>query len=73
MCDIVTCSWAYQISADTDPQLVHSVSYGNDEAQQISTDYMFSVNVQLMKAGCRGLSILFASGDQGVCGREGCG
>ena len=26
-----------------------------------------------MKAGARGLSILFASGDQGVCGREGCG
>merc|ERR1711874_64202 len=26
-----------------------------------------------MKAGTRGLSILFASGDQGVCGRQGCG
>merc|ERR1712216_965118 len=26
-----------------------------------------------MKAGARGISILFASGDQGVCGREGCG
>jgi len=26
-----------------------------------------------MKAGARGLSILFASGDQGVCGRSGCG
>merc|ERR1711935_792193 len=26
-----------------------------------------------MKAGARGLSILCASGDQGVCGREGCG
>ena len=26
-----------------------------------------------MKAGVAGKSILFASGDQGVCGREGCG
>merc|ERR1712187_274304 len=26
-----------------------------------------------MKAGAMGLSILFASGDQGVCGRTGCG
>jgi len=26
-----------------------------------------------MKAGTMGLSVLFASGDQGVCGREGCG
>merc|ERR1711933_499645 len=26
-----------------------------------------------MKAGVQGLSILFASGDQGVRGREGCG
>jgi tripeptidyl-peptidase-1 len=26
-----------------------------------------------MKAGVRGISILFASGDQGVCGRSGCG
>merc|ERR1712187_285196 len=26
-----------------------------------------------MKAGAKGISILFASGDQGVCGRSGCG
>merc|ERR1712228_451829 len=30
-------------------------------------------NTAFMKAGTRGLSILFASGDQGVCGRQGCG
>ena len=27
----------------------------------------------LIKAGAMGISILVASGDQGVCGREGCG
>lgn len=34
---------------------------------------MYSANTAFMKAGTRGISILFASGDQGVCGREGCG
>jgi len=66
-------SWAQQITSLTSPPLVHSVSYGNDEAQQTSKEYMLSVNTALMKAGTIGLSILFASGDQGVCGREGCG
>ena len=41
-----------------------SVSYGNDEKQQTSVAYMESCNVQFMKAGLRGISILFASGDQ---------
>jgi len=66
-------SWANQITALSSPPLVHSVSYGNDEAQQTSAAYMQSVNTAFMKAGTMGLSILFASGDQGVCGREGCG
>jgi len=52
---------------------VHSVSYGNDESQQTSVAYMESCNTAFMKAGTMGLSILFASGDQGVCGRSGCG
>ena len=52
---------------------VHSVSYGNDEKQQTGVAYMMSVNDAFKKAGTMGLSILFASGDQGVCGREGCG
>jgi len=65
--------WANQITSMPDSPLVHSVSYGNDEAQQTSTSYMFTCNTAFMKAGVRGLSILFASGDQGVCGREGCG
>ena len=42
----------------------YSVSYGNDEKQQTSVAYMESCNVQFMKAGLRGISILFASGDQ---------
>lgn len=65
--------WANKITGMLDAPLVHSVSYGNDEKQQSGTDYMYAVNTAFLKAGARGLSILFASGDQGVCGREGCG
>jgi len=66
-------SWANQIVSLATAPLVNSVSYGNDEAQQSSKQYMYTCNTAFMKAGARGLSILFASGDQGVCGREGCG
>merc|ERR1711953_76753 len=65
--------WANQITNLQNSPLVHSVSYGNDEKQQSSTEHMFTCNTAFMKAGVRGMSILFASGDQGVCGREGCG
>jgi len=66
-------SWTNQISSMSDTPLVHSVSYGNDEIQQSSRQYMLTCNTAFMKAGARGISILFASGDQGVCGRSGCG
>lgn len=66
-------AWAKQIGdlSDADMPLVHSVSYGNDEAQQTSTAFMESVNVELQKLGLRGASILVASGDAGVIGRDG--
>jgi tripeptidyl-peptidase-1 len=64
--------WTTQITNLENSPLIHSVSYGNDERQQSSDAYMFSANTAFMKAGAQGLSILFASGDQGVCGREGC-
>merc|ERR1719203_616034 len=65
--------WIATVSGMEAPPLVNSVSYGNDEAQQVSAEYMEACNSGFMKAGVRGLSLLFASGDQGVCGREGCG
>eukprot|EP00286_Rhodomonas_abbreviata_P018121 CAMPEP_0181305184 /NCGR_PEP_ID=MMETSP1101-20121128/9579_1 /TAXON_ID=46948 /ORGANISM="Rhodomonas abbreviata, Strain Caron Lab Isolate" /LENGTH=568 /DNA_ID=CAMNT_0023411053 /DNA_START=22 /DNA_END=1728 /DNA_ORIENTATION=- len=65
--------WVDQVISMEDPPLVHSVSYGNDEVQQTSAEYMESVNTQFMTAGAMGLSILFASGDQGVWGRSGVG
>merc|ERR1712146_697227 len=63
--------WATKLNDDDNAELVHSVSYGNDEAQQTSSEYMESCNTEFMKAGTRGLSLFFASGDQGVWGREG--
>jgi len=65
--------WAKQINdlSDADMPLVHSVSYGNDEAQQTSAAFMESVNVELQKLGARGATVLFASGDGGVIGRRG--
>jgi tripeptidyl-peptidase-1 len=63
--------WINDVLADVNASLVHSVSYGNDESQQTSTSYMYSCNTQFQADATRGLSILFASGDQGVWGREG--
>jgi len=66
-------TWVDSIMSATSPILVHSVSYGNDEVQQTSAAYMEQCNTQFMAAGAMGLSILFASGDQGVWGRSGVG
>ena len=65
--------WAKVLSGMSHPPLVNSVSYGNDESQQSGVAYMESCNTQFKALGLRGLSILFASGDDGVCGRSGCG
>lgn len=65
--------WIDQVISMADPPLVHSVSYGNDEVQQTSAQYMQAVNTQFMVAGTMGLSVLIASGDQGVWGRSGVG
>eukprot|EP00948_MAST-09A_sp_MAST-9A-sp1_P002203 g2203.t1 len=65
--------WSQNLLAlnETELPLVHSISYGNDETQQTSSEYMLAVNVQLQKLGLRGRTVLFASGDNGVFGRSG--
>jgi tripeptidyl-peptidase-1 len=65
--------WVDGLISMKNPPLVNSVSYGNDEVQQTSTAYMQECNTQFMIAGSMGLSLLFASGDQGVWGRTGVG
>lgn len=68
-------NWVTQVNSQTitNPASVYSVSYGNDEVQQTSTDYMFQCNTAFMASGALGYSVLFASGDQGVWGRSGFG
>ena len=63
--------WAETVGDNVNAELVHSVSYGNDEIQQTSEAYMYSVNTEFAKLGAKGLTVVFASGDQGVWGRSG--
>jgi tripeptidyl-peptidase-1 len=65
--------WVNSIISMDNPPLVHSVSYGNDEVQQTSAQYMETCNTQFQVAGAMGLTIVFASGDMGVWGRTGVG
>lgn len=65
--------WATTINDNDDAEYVQSVSYGNDEVQQTSDEYMYTTNTEFMKLGSKGVSVFFASGDQGVWGRSGFG
>ncbi|XP_053163655.1 LOW QUALITY PROTEIN: tripeptidyl-peptidase 1 [Hemicordylus capensis] len=58
-------AWLLLLSNMSALPSVHSVSYGDDE-DSLSRAYMQRVNVEFMKAGVRGISILFASGDSGA-------
>lgn len=64
-------TWAQSLQTMENPPPIMSVSYGNDEVQQDSPEFMDSANVQFQKLGAMGISVLFASGDQGVVGRTG--
>ncbi|XP_053564829.1 tripeptidyl-peptidase 1 [Bombina bombina] len=48
---------------------VHTISYGDDE-DSLSVAFMQRINTEFMKAAARGLTILFASGDDGAGCRE---
>ncbi|XP_053191661.1 tripeptidyl-peptidase 1 isoform X2 [Scomber japonicus] len=57
--------WMVLLSNMTDLPWVHTISYGDDE-DSLSTAYMMRINTEFMKAGVRGISLLFASGDSGA-------
>lgn len=57
--------WMVLLSNMSDLPWVHTISYGDDE-DSLSTAYMMRINTEFMKAGVRGLSLLFASGDSGA-------
>ncbi|XP_068436410.1 tripeptidyl-peptidase 1 [Clinocottus analis] len=57
--------WMVLLSNMSDLPWVHTISYGDDE-DSLSTAFMMRINTEFMKAGVRGISLLFASGDSGA-------
>ncbi|XP_059375070.1 tripeptidyl-peptidase 1 isoform X2 [Carassius carassius] len=57
--------WMLLLSNMSAVPWVHTVSYGDDE-DSLSDAYMNRINTEFMKAGLRGISMLFASGDSGA-------
>eukprot|EP01038_Epipyxis_sp_PR26KG_P009117 gene9117-12298_t len=57
--------WLYLLGNTTNPPLVFSTSYGEDEVS-VSYDYAERMNEEFIEAGLRGITIIFASGDSGV-------
>ena len=57
--------WLLDISNHSEVPWVHSVSYSGYE-DEYDVSYMNRVNVEFQKAGVRGLTFLFASGDDGA-------
>ncbi|NWI65170.1 TPP1 peptidase, partial [Todus mexicanus] len=58
-------AWLLLLSNMSSVPWVHTVSYGDDE-DSLSRAYMERVNGEFMKAAARGLTVLFASGDDGA-------
>ena len=52
-------------TSDATVPKLFSTSYGEDESS-VSTAYADRINVEFVKAGTRGISLLFASGDSGA-------
>lgn len=57
--------WAVDVLNTPNAPLVHSVSY-DDFEDTLSADFTRRGDIEFMKAGVRGISILFASGDFGT-------
>lgn len=53
--------WMVLLSNISDLPWIHTISYGDDE-DSLSAAYMMRINTEFMKAGVRGISLLFASG-----------
>ncbi|OQR87000.1 tripeptidyl-peptidase [Achlya hypogyna] len=60
--------WANQVLSDPNPSLVHSISYGDEEANMVpgGLDALKHTDELFQKFAVRGLTILIASGDNGV-------
>ena len=65
-------AYLYYVGNQTNPPLVHSISYGDTEANIFnasnpgSIEYGTSCDQQFMKLGLRGVTVLISSGDDGI-------
>jgi len=59
--------WAEYLSSTTSIPYVHSVSY-DDQEYSLDLAYMTRLNTEFQKLGARGISLLFAAGDDGIAG-----
>ena len=64
--------WITDVTMSDNPPPLFSVSYGWPE-DFFGEDLINRINIEFAKAGARGITILFASGDGGAGGEEGCG
>ena len=66
-------TWLYAVgnTSDAEVPLVFSTSYGEDEPTEAPSSYAARINVEFMKCGARGISLLFASGDSGAASDAG--
>jgi len=66
------------VANQTNPPLVHSLSYGDQESNVFnasnpgSSQYGARCDQEFMMMGLRGLSVLFSSGDDGIGGQSIC-
>jgi len=58
--------WLIAVGNTNGAPQVHSVSYGDIEAEGSPYDVMMRFNTEAMKLGLRGISVMVASGDDGV-------
>jgi hypothetical protein len=63
--------WLMDLSEMPEPPLVHSVSYADAE-DSMPLSYTSRLNVEFIKLGLRGITLLFASGDDGSSGGDSC-
>jgi len=58
-------TWTGELDDETNPPYVNSVSYGS-QGNYPTDSYRTRLNAEFQKLGSRGLSIIFASGDDGA-------
>lgn len=62
--------WLYLLGNTTNPPYVFSTSYAEDESS-VSEEYANRMNEEFLKNSLRGITFLFASGDNGVGSYDG--